>query len=188
MKATTIFITYNPNIPTEQTLAIRLHTIGAVNGFRMYLPDRYNSDTILDTETQNRIASSDYVIMFSTTAKLSAIVKQEIEYAFQKFQDKSRIIVIYSTRRNLKGKGTEHFTEIYHNALEETTDSVIERILAIIVKKRQEQMKTEQYKVEINNKKNEIKKLKAQKELDNALIALLGIGLGLAVLAVISKD
>ena len=43
-----IFSTYNPNIAKEQTLAVRLHAVGATSGFRMYLPERYNSETILD--------------------------------------------------------------------------------------------------------------------------------------------
>ena len=62
---TTIFISYNPDNGLEQTLASRLHTIGAVNGFRMYMPDRFNSNSQLDYETIRRINLSDYFIVFS---------------------------------------------------------------------------------------------------------------------------
>ena len=114
MKTPTIFISYNPNSDFEQTLAVRLHTTGAVNGFRMFLPDRYNSDTIIDNETKNRISQSDWLIVFSTE-ELSEIVKQEIQYAWQKLKDKSKILVIYNFEKgkNIKGDITNHFTEIY---------------------------------------------------------------------------
>ncbi|MEY4935662.1 MAG: hypothetical protein RIS64_2021 [Bacteroidota bacterium] len=35
MNNPTIFISYNSNAANDQTLALRLHAIGAVNGFRM---------------------------------------------------------------------------------------------------------------------------------------------------------
>jgi hypothetical protein len=114
MKDKTIFITYNPNSEAEQTLAVRLHTIGAVNGFRMYLPDRFNSNTFLDIETKRRIEESGFFVVFSMSY-LSDIVKQEIEYAYQVLQDKSKILVIYnkSLGKNLTGDVTHQFTDIY---------------------------------------------------------------------------
>jgi hypothetical protein len=184
----TIFITYNPNEPMEQTLATRLHTIGAVNGFRAFLPDRYNSTSVLDSETERRIQASDYFILFALTPKLSPIVRQEIEYAFQHLQDKSKIIVIYSTRKNLKGTMTAHFSEIYHNTTEETTDNVIERILKVIFKKQQEDWDKAFKDAETRKLKSEIKKLHAEREQFNAILAFLAIGLGFAVLANLSKD
>jgi hypothetical protein len=84
----TIFITYNPGNQFEQTIAARLHTIGAVSGFRTYMPDRFNSETILDEETKRRINQSDYVVMFSLSP-LSTIVKEEIDTAFKHIKDKS---------------------------------------------------------------------------------------------------
>ena len=58
MRNPVIFISYNPRNHDEETLAIRLHTIGAVNGFNMLLPDRYHSTTVIDDETKRR--SLDY--------------------------------------------------------------------------------------------------------------------------------
>ena len=40
MKQTTVFVTYNPGNDFAQTLAVRLHTIGAVHRFNMLMPDR----------------------------------------------------------------------------------------------------------------------------------------------------
>jgi hypothetical protein len=186
MKSTTIFITYNPKVADEQTLAIRLHSIGAVSGFRMYLPDRYNSDSELDIDTKLRIDAADYVIIFALTPTLSGIVQQEIEYAYSRLQDKSKIIVIYSVRKTLKGKTMDHFTEIYHNTLEETADTVIERILKTIFdKEKQEQTRLVAI---VKKQAKEIKRLQSEKESQNALIALLGIGLGLAILSNTSKS
>lgn len=164
MKPTSIFVTYNPKSDLEQTLAVRLHTIGAVNGFRMFLPDRYNSETILDNETKRRIGEADYFIMFSTQ-KLSKIVQQEINYAAQVLKDKSRIIVIYNSRieKNIIGATTDNFTALQYDPVSDQQDAFLHQIMDII-------------------KTKEIANLKDKNSQQQALIALLGIGLGLFVL------
>jgi hypothetical protein len=45
MNPATIFVTYNPQNDFEQTLAVRLQTLGAIHGFNMLLPDRFGSKT-----------------------------------------------------------------------------------------------------------------------------------------------
>ncbi len=165
----TIFITYNPNSNFEQTLAIRLHTIGASSGFMMYLPDRYNSNKILDEETKFRIKKADYVVMFSISP-LSNIVKQEIEYAYSVLKDKSKIIVIYDKLhgKNLTGIITTHFTPIYIDKFDQEQDKVLNQIISTVQSK-------------------ENLKIKKEKENSNALAALFGIGLGLLILGSSSK-
>ncbi len=98
MKPTSIFISYNPNSAVEETLAVRLHTIGAVNDFIMYLPDRFDSENQISEESKSRISRSNYFVIFSTKP-LSNVVKEEIEYAFKHINDKTRIIVIYDRER-----------------------------------------------------------------------------------------
>lgn len=170
MQDPTIFITYNPNNNLEQTLAVRLHTIGAVSGFRMYLPDRYNSNSVVDRETKMRIDEAEYFIMFSTQ-ELSKIVLDEITYAFSQLNDKSKIIVIYDKRygKNLNGDVTNQFTAKYFNPLKDNQESLVNDILDLIRTK-------------------EKKKTKKIKEQNQALKALLGIGIGLYVLSSLSAE
>lgn len=92
-----VFISYNPESDIEQTLAVRLFTIGGVSGFTMQLPDRGASGRVVTEETSYRIRMSDYFLMFSTSA-ISPVVRQEILIASQKFQDPSRIVVIYDRK------------------------------------------------------------------------------------------
>jgi hypothetical protein len=173
----TIFITYNPSSEFERTLAIRLHTIGAATGFKMYLPDRFNSDRILDDETKNRISKADYVVMFSTS-QLSSTVKQEIEFAFSVLNDRSKIVVIYDKNRgkNLKGDITAHFTPIYVDQFERSQDKVLGKIINTIQSK------------EISAQNRQIVKLTKEKENSQALAALFGIGLGLLILGSASSS
>lgn len=169
MKNSTLFITYNPNQLDEQTLAIRLHTIGTANGFRIFLPDRFNSAQVLDSETQRRIDESDYFIIFSLASKLSKTVEQEINYAWQRFNDKSKIIVIYHAKKgkNLNHEASKKCTEIYFDPLEHKMDGIIHKIMETIFQK------------EESKKKN--------KEIEEGLVALLGIGLGLLILNELTK-
>lgn len=167
----TIFVTYNPNSEFEQTLAVRLHTIGVASGFRMYLPDRFNSERLLDEETQSRINRSDYVVMFSTSP-LSSIVKQEIDYAYNILNDKSKIIVVYDRQRgkNLTGEITNHFTAFYLDQFNRKQDQILTQIINTIQNK------------EIFNQSKQIAKLEKEKANSQALAALFGIGLGLLIL------
>lgn len=175
MKPTTIFITYNPNSETEETLAARLHTIGAVNGFLMFLPDRFNSDKIVSDETKARISRSDYFVMFSTKP-LSNVVKQEIEFAFNYLHDKSKIIVIYDKQKgkNINGEISNHFTPFYFDKFDNRQDKLLENILNTIERK------------EKNTTLNSVPQtVKVKNNNDYALAALLGIGLGLLILGIV---
>lgn len=129
MALPSVFISYNPNSDIEQTLAVRLHTIGAVHGFNMLLPDRVGFSKTVSTETRNRITSADYFILFSTTS-LSSIVLEEIQIASSKLHDKSKILVIYDIGFGKNLKGAENFTEVYINR-----SSPVETILNTIISK-----------------------------------------------------
>lgn len=178
MKPTSIFITYNPNSDIEETLAARLHTIGAVNGFIMYLPDRFNSESHISEETKVRISRSDYFVIFSTKP-LSTIVKEEIEYAFEYLRDKSKILAIYDKEKgkNLTGNISNLFTPFYFDRFENRQDKLLENIINTIAHKEKDFV--------INIQTEKIKQLNKQKEDSNAIAAILGIGLGLLVLGAI---
>ncbi len=165
-KIPTIFVSYNSNVESEQTLAVRLHSIGAVNGFRMFLPDRYDSNFVLGNDTKNRIDESDYFVVFSHTGKLTSIVEQEIQYAFEKFKKKSRILIIHDiTKPSQLEVQSNSYTEIGLNPVKDTIESSIHKII------------------------EQIKSTENQNNTENGLLALLGIGLGLWILsAIISED
>ncbi len=131
MNSPSVFISYNPHSEVEQTLAIRLHTIGAVNGFNMMLPDRSFGSTLLSTETRNRINLSDYFIVFSTS-RLSEVVRQEIDVAFRKHGDRSRILVVYDkgNGRNLSGMEscTEVMIDVHHQQADEIVRTIAEKL------------------------------------------------------------
>lgn len=129
MSLPSVFISYNPNFDIEQTLAVRLHTIGAVHGFNMLLPDRVGFTKSVSNETKIRILSADYFILFSTTA-LSTTVLEEIKIAASKLHDKSKILVIYDISVGKNLKGADNFTEVYINR-----SSPVETILETIISK-----------------------------------------------------
>jgi hypothetical protein len=192
MKPTTIYITYNPKNGAEKTLAVRLHTIGAVNGFKMYLPDRYNSESELDAESQSRISRSEYVILFSM-GSLSSIVKQEIQYAVRFGIPANKIIVIYDNRKgkNLTGDITNHFRQYNINPESDNIDEVLHSIVDGIFL---EQQIKHHLEIENHQQKRilqleiEKKQLLQQKENQQGLTALLGIGLGLFVLGALADS
>lgn len=136
MALPSVFVSYNPNADLEQTLAVRLHTIGAVHGFNMLLPDRVGFSSTVTNETKVRIQASDYFILFSTT-QLSLIVLEEIKIAFSKLHDKSKILVIYDKSVGKNLKGADNFTEIYIDRtwpVEKILSEIISGIKTIQVK------------------------------------------------------
>jgi len=164
-----IFITYNPGVPLEQTLAVRMHTIGQVNGFEMYLPDRYNNiRNSVDPETEFRISNSKWFICFATQS-LSPKVQQEIEYAYRKKRDRSKIIVIYDVSRLRKPSGPHaHFTEYPFDPSTQTPDQVLADILIGITRANEAEAAPQRRRMAEGEKK--------------ALAAFLGIGVGLLAL------
>jgi hypothetical protein len=128
MALPTVFISYNPNSDIEQTLAVRLHTIGAVHGFNMLLPDRIGFTKSVSNETKSRILSANYFILFSTSA-LSTTVLEEIRIAASKLHDKSKILVIYDISVGKNLKGTDNFTEVYINR-SSPVETILEKIIS----------------------------------------------------------
>ena len=128
MALPTVFISYNPNSDIEQTLAVRLHTIGAVHGFNMLLPDRVGFTKSVSNETKSRILSADYFILFSTTS-LSTTVLEEIRIAASKLHDKSKILVIYDISVGKNLKGADKFTEVYINR-SSPVETILEKIIS----------------------------------------------------------
>jgi hypothetical protein len=129
----TIFLSYNPNSDFEQTLAIRLHTIGAVHGFKMLLPDRYADDTPVSRETRSRIMQSDYFILFSTSG-LDKVVLEEIRIANRHLNNTSKIIIIYDKHRGKNLKGIDNCTEVFIDTRTESPKEVLSRIITEIQK------------------------------------------------------
>lgn len=168
-KKPAIYITYNPKASHEETLAVRLQTIGAVNGFTTYLPDRFKGEDFPDNETIRRIQSSDYFVIFATK-KLSKIVESEIDIAYEHFNDPSKIIVLHdiSISHQIKPTKPSEVTLIEFDSHVDTVDTIIKQVInKIFIKEESKQ----------NN------------ETQNGLLALLGIGLGLWILsALFSED
>lgn len=158
----TVFLSYNPNIELEETLAIRLHTIGAVHGFNMLLPDRAtHRASLVSTETANRIRVADYFIIFSTS-ELSVTVQQEIEIAFQHLHDKSKIIIVYDYQVGKNIEGAEKCTEIFIDS-SQSTQQILKTILS---------------RIELQNES----KRNPQPKGSDVLVGILLAGLGLLLL------
>jgi hypothetical protein len=169
-----VFISYNPKSDFEKTLAFRLHTLGAVHGYKVSLPDRTAGARTTSPETRLRIQASEYFILFSTS-KLSKIVEEEIAIAWEKLHDKSRIVIIYDGVTGGKNlTGTEHCTEIFVDSdrmgLQEITNLVIQKL---------NQLNYSVVPRQTNGKK-------ANNE--NVLAGLLVAGLGLLLLGALLQD
>ncbi|HEV2482386.1 MAG TPA: hypothetical protein VGS79_22130 [Puia sp.] len=158
MNPSTIFVTYNPRNDFEQTLAVRLQTLGAVHGFDMLLPDRFGGKTLVTKETEFRIKSADYFVLFSTSP-LTPTVQEEIKVAYQHLKDKSRIIIVYDRVKNLRHDS--NCTEVYIDSSKSTAQEILQQTLDSI-------------------QQNQARKTK--KDAQNALGAFLLIGLGLLAL------
>jgi hypothetical protein len=164
MKQTSVFVTYNPGNEFEQTLAVRLHTIGAVHGFTMLMPDRFNSTAKLNAETIHRIKSADYFIFFSTSP-LTPIVQQEINTAFTHLKDKSKILIIYNKVKNLKHN--QNCTEVFIDAKKESSQEILAKAID---------------KIKVNQQITTTKRTVKQDDSISALGGILLIGLGLITL------
>lgn len=171
-----IFVSYNPGSTFEETLAIRLHTIGSVHGFDMLLPDRYNNHEIVSPETRSRILLSKYFIIFSTSIKLSKEVEAEIVTAYNKLKDKSRIIIIYDAHKGKNLRGTDNCTEIFIDTKKQKAQEIVVSIL--------EEIKLQQRKNKAINRSKTIR----QENSSDAIGGILLAGLGLLLLGALLNN
>jgi hypothetical protein len=99
-----VFVTYNPKSRLERTLAIRVHTIGGVHGYKMYFPDRTKGDIDVSLETKQRIMISNYWVHFSPkNTKPSETILSEMELA----KEQNVEIIVISAKASL-AKIAEH--------------------------------------------------------------------------------
>jgi hypothetical protein len=161
----TIFVTYNPGNDFEQTLAVRLQTLGAIHGFRMLMPDRFTNEPV-SRETLFRINSSEYFIFFSTS-KLTGAVQKEIEAAYEHLHDKSKIVIVYDRVRNINHN--LNCTEIFIDSRKDPVQQILEHTIEKI-------------------QGNQLAGKNRQDETVNVLGGLLLVGLGLLALnSLVSK-
>jgi hypothetical protein len=159
-----IFVSYNPKVQEEQSLALRLQTLGALYGLHISLPDRLGSHA-LKQATIDRIKKADLYIVFSTR-KLERSVEDEIKAALN---FKKKIIVIYDKHvgRNLDLKGVE---EIEHDRENESSDEFCKNVLEKV------------QKLQIDNRK------KKEDATATAVGAFVLVGLGLLLLGALISD
>ncbi len=163
-----IYITYNKNNKKhiEESTALRLQTLSNLYGINVLLP--YRPDILFsnDFETENRINKSSCVVVLSMS-KLTKRLRDEIQFA--KLINKP-IIIIYDKKlgKNINNIN-DNIKEIYLDS-KNTEQSLIEI--------------SKYLKMKLTNV-NMHKKKTQESDLG---VALLGIGLGLLVLSLISEN
>ncbi len=161
-----VFITYNTLNHQEKNLALRMHTIGAVNGFTMLLPDRFYQEISVSDATKHKIVQADWFVLFAM-GEISNQVAEEINFALQQFSDTSRIIVVHSLALQDNFRNIEkNITLIPFNPYTNSVDTILR---------------------EIKNRKTQEHLVQQRKNDDAALLAFFGIGLGLLALAAFKK-
>ena len=160
-----IFISYNHKVETEQSLALRLQTLGSLYGLSISLPDRIGSVGLKDT-TMQRIEKSSLFIVFSTR-NLTKFVVNEINYAITL---KKKIIIVYDKdvekKSNLQG-----VHEIEYNHRTDNPEKIISEILSIIHK----------------SPSKSLKSTSASEKEENTMGAFILVGLGLLLLAAVTS-
>lgn len=163
-----VFITFNPNIKIEESTALRLQTISSLYGIAVDLPARVaigHKDI-----TKRRIIESGIVVCFALSKKLSSEMKFDLETAMNA---KKPILVIYDKHQDdvINFNNYPYLKKVkidYSNS-----NTAIDEI-ALFLKKTIENSTTK----------------KTVKKTDNtpALLALLGVGVGLLALFALSKQ
>lgn len=167
-----IFISYNPSIQQEQSLALRLQTLSSLYGLNVSLPDRVGSKTVKDS-TKERIAAAELFIVFSTIS-LSKMVRDEIMFA--RTQHK-KVVVVYDkdVPRNMKVSGVK---EIEFDRRKDSPD----RVLLDILKE------TGQNALSKLTPKKGAKSSKKPAKSDDSFAGFVLVGLGLLLLAAFISD
>jgi hypothetical protein len=171
-----VFVSYNPKQDSEHTLAVRLHTLGAVNGLRMLLPDRKTNGELLSIETKNRIREADYYVLFAV-GQLSEHVVAELNYAADNHIAAGNVIIVYNALHPpvvLNRLQELKFHLFPFNASQGQVDDLLHRIIEVVFEKKQtETLKKENQEL---------------RQTQNALLGILGVGAGLLLLNALLKE
>lgn len=171
-----IYVTYNPGEQSEESTALRLQTISNLYEIDVILPYRvyrFKRDKGL-LETQVRIKRSRVVVAFCLN-KLSNVMREELKYAIELNKP---IIVIYD-----KNKGKIIRFKNYGNVKEIFLDfSEMDEALHEIAKFLREKLSVGK------NVRKSVQKSDSRLNTENdAITALLGVGLGLLTIWGLSK-
>ncbi len=163
-----IYITYNKNNKkhVEESTALRLQTLSNLYGINVLLPYRPDIAFSKDSETEIRISKSACVVVFSMS-KLTKRLKDEIQNALSKAKP---IIIIYDKKI---GKTISHNNDNIKEIFLDSNNS--DESLHEISKYLKSKFNRSQKNIENSND-------------SNLGVALLGIGLGLLVLSLISDN
>lgn len=175
MNSQSVFLSYNSLSEIEQILALRLHTIGSVNGMNMYLPDRRIKDFQSDTETMLRISLADWFVLFSVGSKIEKRVLDEINYFIKMKKNPKRVILVYNPvlGKRIHGEVSRDFIDIPFDPKRQSQQEINNKIISEINK--------------TSNLQNELKGENSDSSL-NQILALLGIGIGLMALNSLSGN
>ena len=119
-----IFISYNPNEPNEQSIALRLQTLSSIYGVEILLPDRYGAN-YLKASTQERIGQSDLFILFSTR-NITQMVLEEVNWALGRGK---KVLIIYDKHIGKNLTTPQGVIEIEFDPYQDSPDGVLQTIL-----------------------------------------------------------
>jgi hypothetical protein len=161
-----IFITYNPSVPTEEATALRLQTIAHLYGLWVELPDRLGAGAELNT--RQRIQRAGYVVAFPLHF-LSDQVKSELDYAISCGKT---IILVYDRKigKTVTFHQSNNIFETFIDFENQNTDQVLQEIASFIRNKHAAEPNAKQASGGLTTT-------------EKSLLAFVGIGLGIIALA-----
>jgi hypothetical protein len=168
-----VFISYNPGVEIEQSTALRLQTISSLYNAQVFLPDRLGSTSLKDS-TKQRILEAQVFVLFSTFG-ISSHVKQEAEFALANFK---KVVIFYNKHHGkeitVKNAAPNSLIQI---PFDPATDNPITLMKHVF-----------DHGGFILHSNSPPAQVKQEKQEDNALTALVGVGLGLFLLWAITSD
>ncbi|GEM_PF-1030618 len=171
MRTPKLFISFNQGIEVEQSTALRLQTISSLYNAQVYLPDRLGSNQLKES-TKQRIRDSQVFVMFSTHG-ISPQVKQEVEYAL--LHNKKVVIFYhkdYGKKVSFENVNRNMVLEIPYDPQNDNPADLLQNVFAHggFLSQSNEEPTT------------------AEQSQNNALGALVAVGLGLFLLWALSDD
>ncbi len=159
-----VFITFNPNKTIEENTAMRLQTLSSLYGIEVNLPARFASYEI----TKERIKKASIIVAFAMSNPESEILK-DLKTAID---SKKTILIIYDKKQNEKidfgdYQNLKKIKIDYHNSNQSLEE--IAQFLNNALKQNQTQQKNKY-------------------TLDNTILPILAIGLGLLSLYAFTKN